>query len=81
MSTYLYSHDTTPANAAQISADRGEIVHVDCGTAAVRRQYAADLARLLVGYDEFGGGNSEIEVVGTLGGEEVRVHLSIGRES
>lgn len=74
---YLYSNDTTPANAAQISVDRNEIVHVDCGDKATRRAYADALLALLNDKLEFGGGEAELEIIGTLDGKNVRVHLSL----
>ena len=81
MSTYLYNHDITPANAAQISADSGEIVHVDCGTQEVRREYAEELRLELDDDSESGGGQAELEIVGTLDGKDVRVHLSLGMDA
>lgn len=77
MTIQLYSQDTTPANAAQISADKNEIVHVECVDSGHRRTYANSLAALLANSHEFGGGNAELEVIGDLGGENVRVHLSL----
>jgi hypothetical protein len=77
MSIYLYTYDTTPANAAQISADSGEIVHVDCATNTARREYADALLLELEDENESGGGDAELEIVGTLNGQDVRVHLAI----
>jgi hypothetical protein len=73
MTIALYSQDTTPTEAAQTSADRGEIVHVQCSD---RRAYADALLALLDDSEEFGGGDAELEIVGDLGSDSVRVHLS-----
>lgn len=70
---YLYSYDTTAKQAAELSAEREEIVHVQCSD---RDAYAAELSELLDSCDEFGGGEAELEIIGELGDQWVRVHLS-----
>jgi hypothetical protein len=77
MAQYLYSNDTSPANAAQISADSGEIVHVECVDASSAHAYARRLRVLLAESNTSGDLPAELETVGTLDGAPVRVHCSI----
>jgi len=72
MSKFLYSHDTSPSCAAQISADSGEIVHVQCDD---RKAYALELLAIVDDYEESGGGLAETEITGAYDGEDIRIHL------
>ena len=72
MSKYLYSHDTSPSCAAQISAAIGEIVHVQCDD---RKAYALELLAIVDDYEEAGGGLAETDITGTYDGEDIRIHL------
>ena len=76
MSLYLYSHDTTPATAARISADRGEVVHVHCPDAATAHDYSVALRSILAGSNTTGDLPAELETFGDLDGAPVRVHCA-----
>ena len=76
MAIDLYTHDTTADNAAQISADRGEIVSLKCSGEAERQAVLAELAVLLDDSDSAQSSPTDpIEAWGDLDGAPVRVHL------
>ena len=77
MSVKLNADTTTPETAAQLSADRNEIVHIRCHDAQERKTYEEALCVLLDDADSFGGGAAPLEVIGYTGNAQVRVHLDL----
>lgn len=73
----LYSNDTLAQNAIDISADSGEIAHVQCPSRESAVFYINELKHRLEDENEFGSLNQEVEIVGKSDGKEVRVHVSI----
>lgn len=75
MSKFLYSNDTTPENAAQISADTGEIVRVQVSTEEDAREYR-DMVYCALNYANCAGDlPSELEVTGFYNRTPVRIHV------
>lgn len=79
MSKTINANETTAADAARMSADTGEIVRVRCNSIAHRSEFAAAVSAAIDNDDCFGGDDaeSEMEVVGDIDGEDVRVHLIV----
>jgi hypothetical protein len=76
---HAHHHDYAPAEIAQMSATRDEIVHVRCLSVSMCAEWAAELAQAMEDDACYGGNglDAEMEIVGSVDGKPARVHLFV----